>query len=70
MANHQCAWKLIYTKTLKKILHTCSVIDHMLCQNMVRTKKWHMGCSLANVPGIQLRKWMELISKGAAVIEE
>ena len=47
MANHQCAWKLIYTKTLKKILHTCSVIDHMLCQNMVRTKKWHMGCSLA-----------------------
>ena len=34
---------------------------------MVRTKKWHMGCI---VPGIQLRKWMELISKGEAVVEE
>ena len=27
------------------LLCICSVIDHMWCQNMVRTKNWHIRCS-------------------------
>lgn len=29
------------------MLFICSLIDHMWCQNMARTKKWHMRCSFA-----------------------